>query len=116
MQKTGSILPDVGNLTSDPEQNGRDRLPESEENPNYGDQVINSIRGCKPFSLSEVARPVFVNHYYAGEPLVLVMKRKLIRLEECDIPTENSVKNSQLQCINCQCVEHLQNSVNIQQR
>ena len=56
---------DRGNLTSDPEQNGRDRLPEDEGYPNHGDQVINSFRACKPIPLGEVARPVFVNHYYA---------------------------------------------------
>ena len=98
---------DRGNLTSDPEQNGRDRLPEDEGYPNYGDQVINSIQGCKPLSLSEVARPVFVNHYYAGEPLVPVTSRRLIRLDESDISTENSSRKRQLQANNREFVEHL---------
>ena len=104
----------IGNFTSDPEQNGRDRLPENERYPNHGDQVINSIRGCKPLPLSEVARPVFVNHYYAGEPLVPVTSRRLIRLDESDISTENLAENPQPQVHNCEFVEHSRDLLKMQ--
>ena len=73
-----------GSVTSDPGENGRDRLPEREENPNHNSYILN-------------CRPVFVNHYYAGELLIPVTNKKLIRLEECDVLTENLVGNQQLQ-------------------
>ena len=95
---------DRGNLMSDLQQNGRDRLPGNEGYLNPGDHVINSARGCKSFSLNEVARPMFVNHYYAGESMVT--NRKLIRLEECDVSVENSMPNRQAQGGNREYVEH----------
>ena len=95
---------DRGNLTSDPQQNGRDRLPGNEGYLDPGNRVIDSARGCKSFSLSEVARPVFVNHYYVGESMMT--NKKLIRLEECDVSIENSTLNRQAQGNSCECVEN----------
>ena len=117
VQSTRSILPDHngGNLTSDPKEDGRDKLPEHEENPSYYDYVMNSIQGCKPFSLSDIARHVFVNHFYAGEPLILVTSKRLIRLDKSNISTESSVRNPQPQAINYKFVEHLQDSLKMQQ-
>ena len=119
VQQTSSTLPGQnhsrGNLTSDPRDNGRDRLPEREENSNYSDYVMNSIDGSRPFPLSEVARPVFVNHYYGGKPLILVTSKRLIRLDESDITTENSVRNPQPQAINCEFLERLRDSLKMQQ-
>ena len=103
-----------GNLTSDPRESGRDRLPEQEENPSYNNYVINTIHESRPFPLSDVARPVFVNHYYAGEPLIPVMSKRFIRLDESDISTENSVRNPQPQAISHEFVEHLQDLPKIQ--
>ena len=99
---------------SDLQQNGRDRLPGNEGYLNPGDHVINSAQGCKSFSLNEVARPVFLNHYYAGESMVT--NRKLIRLEDSDISVENSMLNRQAQGGNCEYVEHSRNSLKMQPR
>ena len=105
---------DRGNVTSNPQQNGRDRLPRNEGYLDPGNHVINSTPGCKSFALNEVARPVFVNHYYAGESMV--MNRKLIRLEECDVSLENLISNQQTQGGNCEFVEHSRNSLKLQAR
>ena len=59
----------------------------------------------RPFPSNDIARPVFMNHYYAGESLVPVTSKKLIRLDECDTSTENSMRNPQLQGINHESVE-----------
>lgn len=80
-----------GNTMSDPE--GRDRLPEHEHDPVDNGYVMNCIHESRPFSLNDIARPVFVNNYYTGEPLILVTRKKLIRLDECDISTEVSTTN-----------------------
>ena len=47
---------------------------------------------------------MFMNHYYAGESMV--MNRKLIRLEECDVSVKNLMLNRQVQGDNCKYVEH----------
>ena len=52
-----------GNLASDPEGNGRDRLPEHDSTST--DYIMNCIQEGRPLSLNDIGRPVFVNHYYA---------------------------------------------------
>ena len=99
MPQTGAPPPSQGhnngNITSDPEGNGRDRL--SERDSNNTDYVMNCIHKNRPLSINDIGRPVFVNHYYAGEPRIPVTTKKLIRLDECDVSTENPQKNLQLQ-------------------
>ena len=94
-QQSSSILQDQdqdrGNHTSDPQQNGRGRLPGNEVDMNPDDHVVDSARGYKSFPLNEIARPVFVNHYYGGESVA--MNRKFIRLEDCDVSVESSMLN-----------------------
>ena len=101
-----------GNHTSDQQQNGRGRLPGNEVYLNPDDHVVDSARGYKSFPLNEVARPVFVNHYYAGESVA--MNRKFIRLEDCDVSVENLMLNRQAQGGNCKYVEHSRNSLKMQ--
>ena len=97
-----------GNAASDPEKKGRDRLPECDST----DYVMNCIHEGRP--LTDIARPIFVNHYYAGEPLIPVTSKKIIRLDECDVWTENSARNLQLQGPNCKSVEALRDSLGCQ--
>ena len=52
-----------GNTASDPERNRRDRL--LEHDPTNTDYVVNCMHENRPMSLNDIARPVFVNHYYA---------------------------------------------------
>ena len=85
-----------GNVMSDPGENGRDILPESEEDSSHNDYVMKCIHESRPFSLNNITRPVFVNNYYASEPLIPVTSKKFIRLDECNVSTENSVRNPQL--------------------
>ena len=87
----------------------RDRLPEQEGDLNHNDYVLNCIHENRPLTLNDVGRPVFVNHYYAGEAFIPVTSKKLIKLDECDVSTENSLRNAQLQGIECEYREHSQN-------
>ena len=66
--------------------------------------------------MNDVGRPVFVNHYYAGEVFIPVTSKKLIKLDECDVSTENSLRNVQQQGAECECREHSQNSRVTQQQ
>ena len=63
----------------------RDSLPEQEGEPNHNDYVLNCIHENRPFTLNDVGRPVFVNHYYAGEAFIPITSKKLIKLDECDV-------------------------------
>ena len=90
----------VGKQESDPEENG---------------YVINCIHENRPFTVNDVGRPVFVNHYYAGESFIPVTNKKLIKLDECDVSTEVSLRNAQPQAIERDFGEHSQNSRIIQQ-
>ena len=91
----------------------RDRKQES--NPEKNSYVINCIHENRPFTVNDVGRPVFVNHYYAGEAFIPVTNKRLIKLDECDVSTEISLRNAQLQDIECEFKEHSQNSRIIQQ-
>ena len=100
-----------GNTMSDPEGTGRDRLPDCDHNNNdnggNNGYVIKCIHENRPFPLNDVARPVFVNHYYAGELLVPVTNKKLIHLDECDTSMENSMRNPKSQGSNRESVQTL---------
>ena len=85
----------------------RDRKQESD--PDENGYVINCIHENRPFTVNAVGRPVFVNHYYAGEAFIPVTNKKLIKLDECDVSTESSLRNTQPQGIECEFREHSQN-------
>ena len=87
-----------GNTTSGPGGNGGGRVPAHDKNPEFYDYVMNYIHGNK--LMCEVARPVFVNHYYAGEQLVPITRKRTIKLDECDVSTESSVRHLRLQAAN----------------
>ena len=65
--------------------------------------------------MNDVGRPVFVNHYYAGEAFIPVTNKKLIKLDECDVSTEISLKSAQPQGMEQEFREHSQNLRIIQQ-
>ena len=94
----------------------RDRLPKQEGDPNHNDYVLNCIHENRPLTLNDVARPVFVNHYNAGEAFIPATSKKLIKLDECDVSTENSLRNVQQQGAERECREHSQNSRMAQQQ
>ena len=75
----------------------RDKLRKQEPDLSHSDYVLNCIHENRPFTLNDVARPVLVNHYYAGEAFIPATSKKLIKLDECDISTENSMRNIQQQ-------------------
>ena len=87
----------------------RDKLPKQEGDPNQNDYVLNCIHENRPLTLNNVARPVFVNHYYVGEAFIPVTSKKLIKLDECDMSTENSLRNAQPQGTEREYREHSQN-------
>ena len=84
-----------------------DRKQENDPDPNG--YVLNCIHESRPFTLNDVGRPVFVNHYYVGEAFIPVTNKKLIKLDECDVSTENSLRNTQLQGMEREFREHSQN-------
>ena len=92
----------------------RDRKQES--NPEENGYVINCIHENRPFTVNDVGRPVFVNHYYAGEAFIPVTNKRLIKLDECDVSTDISMRNAQPQDIEREFKEHSQNSRIIQQK
>ena len=91
----------------------RDR--KQERDPEENGYVINCIHENRPFTVNDVGRPVFVNHYYAGEAFIPVTNKKLIKLDECDVSTEISLKSSQPQGMEREFREHSQNSRKLQQ-
>ena len=91
----------------------RDRKQESDLAENG--YVINCIHENRPFTVNDVGRPVFVNHYYAGEAFIPVTNKRLIKLDECDVSTEISLRNAQPQHMEREFKEHSQNSRIIQQ-
>ena len=91
----------------------RDRKQERDLEENG--YVINCIHENRPFTVNDVGRPVFVNHYYAGEAFIPVTNKKLIKLDKCDVSTEISLKSSQPQGMEREFREHSQNSQILQQ-
>ena len=100
-------------MTSMPSLQINDRKQESD--PEENGYVINCIHENRPFTVNDVGRSVFVNHYYAGEAFIPVTNKRLIKLDECDVLTEISLRNAQPQDIECEFKEHSQNSRIIQQ-
>ena len=90
-----------------------DRKQESD--PEENGYVINCIHENRPFTVNDVGRPVFVNHYYAGEAFIPVTNKQLIKLDECDVSTENSLRSAQPQAIECEFREHSRNLQIMQQ-
>ena len=103
-------------ITENEEIREKDSLPEQEGEPNRKDYVLNCIHENRPFTLNDVGRPVFVNHYYAGEAFIPLTSKKLIKLDECDVSSENSLRNAQLQGTDCEYREHFKNLWIPQQR
>ena len=87
-----------------------------ESDPEENGYVINCIHESRPFTVNDVGRPVFVNHYYVGEAFIPVTNKKLIKLDECDVSTESSLRNTQPQGMEREFKEHSQNSRITQQQ
>ena len=86
----------------------RDRKQEGD--PDQKGYILNCIHKSRPLTLNDVGRLVFVNHYYAGEAFIPATSKKLIKLDECDALSENSLRNAQPQGIEREYGEHSQNS------
>ena len=118
-QTRGPAIPvNVQQTTSVPslQINGNSGTCEKQEsNPDQNGYIINCIHENRPFTVNDVGRPVFVNHYYTGEVFIPITNKKLIKLDECDVLTEISQKNVQPQGMECEFREHSQNSRIIQQ-
>ena len=91
-------------------------MPKQEDDSNPNDYVLNCIHENRPLTLNNVGRPVFVNHYYAGEAVIPVTSKKLIKLDECDVLLENSLRNAQPQGTEREYREYSQNSWITQQQ
>ena len=73
-------------------------MRKQEGNRDQNDYVLNCFHESRPFTVNDVGRPVFVNHYYVGEAFIPITSKKLIKLDECDVSTENSEKCSTARC------------------
>ena len=93
----------------------RERDRKQESDPDQNGYIFNCIHENRPFTVNDVGRPVFVNHYYTGEAFIPVTNKKLIKLDECDVSTEISLENAQPQGMGREFREHSQNSRIIQQ-
>ena len=89
---------------------------QQESDPDQNGYIFNCVHENRPFTVNDVGRPVFVNHYYAGEAIVPITSKKLIKLDECDVSTEISLKIAQPQSMDRKSREHSQNSQIIQHR
>ena len=83
-----------GNVLPDPEENGRGRLPGHD--PMHSGYAMNFVYKGRPLSMNDIKRPVFVNHYYAGEPLIPLTSKRLIKLDECDEMSTDSSRGYQM--------------------
>ena len=96
--------------------NGNSGTREKDESdPDQNGYVFNCIHENRPFTVNDVGRPVFMNHYYAGKAFIPVTNKKLIKLDECDVSPEISLRNAQPQGMERESREHSQNSRIIQQ-
>ena len=59
---------------------------------------------------------MFANHYYAGEAFIPATSKKIIKLDDCDVLTENSLRNIQQQGAEREFRERSQNSRIVQQQ
>ena len=100
----------VPNLQINESGGAHERDRKQEGDPDQNGYVLNCIHESRPLTLNDVGRPVFVNHYYAGEVFIPATSKKLIQLDECDVLTENSLRNTQPQGMKCEYREHSQNS------
>ena len=57
-------------------------------------------------ALNETVRPVFMNHYYAGEAVVSGTNRRYIRLDDCDVLSESVQGIQQTQTVDHEFIEH----------
>ena len=62
-------------------------------------------------ALNETVRPVFVNHYYAGEAVVSGTNRRYIRLDDCDVLSESVQGIQQMQAVDREFIEHSRESL-----
>ena len=100
----------VPNLQINESGGARERDKKQEGALDQNGYVLNCIHESRPFTVNDVGRPVFVNHYYVGEAFIPVTSKKLIKLDECDMSTDNSLRNAQLQDMEREYREHSQNS------
>ena len=111
-----SVPVNVQQMTSVPslqiDGNGgtRERDGKEERDLEENGYVVNCIHESRPFTVNDVGRPVFVNHYYTGEAFIPVTNKRLIKLDECDVSTEISLRNAKPQGMEREFKEHSQNS------
>ena len=106
----------VPNLQINESGGARERDRKQEGDLDQNGYVLNCIHESRPFTVNNVGRPVFVNHYYAGEAFIPVTNKKLIKLDECDVSTEISLRNAQPQGMERESREHSENSRIIHKR
>ena len=79
--------------------------------PNVRQHNIKVLPEGHQLALNETVRPVFVNHYYAGEAVVSGTNRRYIRLDDCDVLSESVQGIQQTQAVDREFIEHSRESL-----
>ena len=83
----------------------------SHTRPNVRQHNIKVLPEGYQLALNETVRPVFVNHYYAGEAVVSGTNRRYIRLDDCDVLSESVQGIQQTQAVDREFIEHSRESL-----
>ena len=83
----------------------------SDTRPNVRQHNIKVLPEGYQLALNETVRPVFVNHYYAGEAVVSGTNRRYIRLDDCDVLSESVQGIQQTQAVDREFIEHSRESL-----
>ena len=93
----------------------RERDRKQESDPDQNGYVFNCIHKSRPFTVNDVGRPVFCEPLLREGSIHTSNTKKLIKLDECDVSTEISLRNAQPQGMEREFREHSQNSQITQQ-
>ena len=83
----------------------------SHTRPNVRQHNIKVLPEGYQLALNETVRPVFVNHYYAGEAVVSGTNRRYIRLDDCDILSESVQGIQQMQAVDREFIDYSRESL-----
>ena len=97
-------------LQSNENGGARERDRKQESDPDQNGYIFNCIHENRPFTVNDVGRPVVCEPLLRGEAFIPVTNKKLIKLDECDVSTEISLRNAQPQGMECEFKEHSPNS------
>ena len=103
----GRLQTEVRNEQLSEKNDGTNIAQSFRTRPNVRQHNIKVLPEGYQLALNETVRPVFVNHYYAGEAVVSGTNRRYIRLDDCDVLSESVQGMHQTQAVEHEFIEHL---------